>query len=51
MGSILATGASGPGFDSHYSLKKIADENIVEAAEVNQWCWFKESGQWHKNVD
>ena len=32
-------------------LKEIAEEKNVDAAEVNQRCWFKESGQWHKNDD
>ena len=31
--------------------QKIAEEKIVNVAEVNQWRWLEESGQWLENFD
>ena len=31
--------------------KKISDEINVGVAEVNQWLWLEESGQWLENVE
>ena len=28
-----------------------SEENIINAAEVNQWYWLEESRQWLGNVD
>ena len=46
---ILASRPSCLGFDSQHS-QKFSEETIVDAAEVNQWCWLEESGQWLENV-
>ena len=26
-------------------------EKVIDVAEVNQWRWLEESGQWLENVD
>ena len=31
--------------------KNVSEVNIIEVAEVNQWCWLVYSGQWLENVD
>ena len=31
--------------------QKNSEEKIINAAEVNQWCWLEESGRWLENVD
>ena len=31
--------------------QKNSQEQIVDVAEVNQWRWLEESGQWIKSVD
>ena len=28
-----------------------SDGKIIDIAEVNQWRWLEESGQWLENVD
>ena len=35
---------------TQHSQKKFR-EKIIGVAEVNQWCWLEESGQWLQNVD
>ena len=50
MVGILASGPSCPGFNSQHSQKN-SQEQIVDVAEVNQWRWLEESGQWIKSVD
>ena len=31
--------------------KKNSEEKSINLAEVNQWCWLEESGQWLENLD
>ena len=45
--SILASGPSCPRFDFQHSREK----KIILVAEVYQWRWLEESGQWLENVD
>ena len=39
-----------PGFDSQHS-RIFFRGKIIDVAEVNQWRWLEESGQWLENVD
>ena len=50
MVSILASEPSCPGFDSKHSQKNFRGE-IINVAEVNQWCCLEESGQLLENDD
>ena len=40
-----------PWFDSQYSRNFIRKGKMINVAEVNQWCWLKERGQWLDKVD
>ena len=41
---------SSPGFNSHRS-QNFCRGKVTVVAEVNQWHWLEESGQWLENVD
>ena len=41
---------SSPGFNSHRS-QIFCRGKVIDVAEVNQWHWLEESGQWLENVD
>ena len=43
-GGIFASGPNCP-------LKNIAEENIIDVAEVYQLSWLEKSGQWLENID
>ena len=47
MVSILATGPR----VRFPALPIFLDGKIIDVAEINQWRWFKEKGQWLENVD
>ena len=47
MVTMAASGPNSPGFNHQHFL----EEKNVNVAEVNQWCWFEESGQQLENVD
>ena len=51
MVRILASGPSCPGFDSQHSAKILSEEKIIDIAEVYQWRWLEERGQWFESVD
>ena len=49
-GCIALVSPSSPGYNSKHSPKKFSGK-IINFAEVNQWCWLEDSGQWLENVD
>ena len=49
MVSILASDPGCTRFDSQRSQKKFRGK-IVDDAEVNQWRWLEERGQWHEKI-
>ena len=49
-GGCLASHVAAPG--SSPSIPKIlSEEKIIYVADVNQWHWLEESGQWLENVN
>ena len=49
-GGCLASHLAGLGLIP--SIPKIlSEEKIIYVADINQWRWLEESGQWLENVD
>ena len=49
-GSILASHLAAPGLITSIHKKKFRGK-IIDVAEVNQWRWLGESGQWLESVE
>ena len=47
---LILTQQPGFGFDTQQS-QNVCTGKIINFAEVNQWRWFEENGQWLENID